>query len=197
MMESRVLFLVLAYGVGSIPFGILFSKLIRGIDPREHGSRNIGFSNVLRSAGWFPGILTLIGDMGKGFLIVLVARELFKSEDLMLWAGVTVVLGHNFSLFLRLKGGKGVATGFGALLGSDPRIGLILIAIWGLVVAVFRYSSLGAIISYLMLPFVVWWYDLRFEYLVFSVSLGFIIILGHHSNISRLRRGVEPKLGGS
>ena len=197
MMGSQVLFLALAYGVGSIPFGILFSKLIRGIDPREHGSRNIGFSNVLRSAGWFPGILTLIGDMGKGFLIVLVARELFKSEDIMLWAGVTAVLGHNFSLFLRLKGGKGVATGFGVLLGSDPRIGLILIAIWGLVMAVLRYSSLGAIISYLMLPFVVWWYDLRFEYWVFSVSLALIILLGHRSNISRLWRGVEPKLGGS
>ena len=186
-----------SYLVGSIPFGIFFSKWFRGIDPRQHGSRNIGFTNVFRTAGWLPGVLTLTGDMGKGLLSVVIAQKVMETPLGALVVGGAVVLGHNHSFFLKLKGGKGVATAFGVLLGLDYRMGLILLTVWIAIVAISRISSLGAISSFILLPFMVWWLKAEMKYILFGLVLSMMVLLRHRSNMVRLWHGEEPKMGSS
>ena len=196
-MLEMILLAAGAYLLGSVPFGVMITRLLKGIDPREHGSRNIGFTNVLRVAGWGPGLLTLIGDMGKGYLSVAVAQKAIGDERVMMMAGLASVLGHNYPLFLKLKGGKGVATGFGVLLGLMPLIGMITLILWGSVVGVWRFSSLGAIVCFILLPIIVLLFQREISYVVFAVVLSLLILIRHRSNIVRLRQGVEPKIGGS
>ena len=165
------------------------------MDPREHGSRNIGFSNVLRIAGWMPGILTLAGDMGKGCLAVIIAKEgTAGNEFALLIAGFMAVLGHNHSIFLKLKGGKGVATGYGVLLGISPSVAIVLLVVWAVVIAIWRLSSLGAIVSFTMLPPVMWWFEGEMGYLLFSLILSLTILVRHHENMLRLWKGTEQRL---
>ena len=196
-MLEMILLAAGAYLLGSVPFGVMITRLLKGIDPREHGSRNIGFTNVLRVAGWGPGLLTLIGDMGKGYLSVAVAQKAIGDERVMMMAGLASVLGHNYPLFLKLKGGKGVATGFGVLLGLMPLIGMITLILWGSVVGVWRFSSLGAIVCFILLPIIVLLFQREISYVIFAVVLSLLILIRHRSNIVRLRQGVEPKIGGS
>ncbi len=196
-MLEMILLAAGAYLLGSVPFGVIFSRWLEGIDPQEHGSRNIGFTNVLRVAGWGPGLLTLIGDMGKGYLSVAVAQKAIGDERVMMMAGLASVLGHNYPLFLKLKGGKGVATGFGVLLGLMPMIGIITLILWGSVVGVWRFSSLGAIVCFILLPIIVLLFQREISYVIFAVVLSLMILIRHRSNIVRLRQGVEPKIGGS
>jgi len=196
-MLEMILLAAGAYLLGSVPFGVMITRLLKGIDPREHGSRNIGFTNVLRVAGWGPGLLTLIGDMGKGYLSVAVAQKAIGDERVMMMAGLASVLGHNYPLFLKLKGGKGVATGFGVLLGLMPLIGMITLILWGSVVGVWRFSSLGAIVCFILLPIIVLLFQREISYVIFAVVLSLMILIRHRSNIVRLRQGVEPKIGGS
>lgn len=185
-----------AYLLGSVPFGLIFARSLSGIDPRFEGSGNIGFTNVLRSAGWAAGLLTLIGDMGKGAAAVYLARTLSGDAPVLFASGVGAVVGHNFPVWLRFKGGKGVATGLGVLLAADPWIGLGAVAVWAGVVSATRISSLGAIVSFLLLP-VAWWLKEGTEFLWFAVCLCGLILVRHRSNILRLRQGVEPRMGGS
>ena len=196
MMEWAISLLA-AYLVGSIPFGVVFSRGMSGLDPREHGSRNIGFSNVLRISGWRSGVLTLVGDVGKGFLPVVLSRAILGDSPIVLWTGLAAFLGHTHSIFLRLRGGKGVATGFGVLVGLYPLIGSILVMVWGILVGLSRISSVGAIICFALLPFIIWWFiGQPFDLVVASV-LSFIVLIRHRSNIIRLWNGVEPRLGRS
>jgi glycerol-3-phosphate acyltransferase PlsY len=184
-----------AYLAGAVPFGILFSRWLRGIDPREHGSRNIGFTNVLRTAGRVPGILTLVGDMGKGALAVMVARQVAGEGWVPVLSGAAAVLGHNYPVTLGFRGGKGVATGFGAVLGLDPAIGGCVLAVWLAVAALFRYSSLAALCAFVLLPVIVFFLRNQIDYLVFSFGLSAMILIRHRANILRLWKGTEPKLG--
>ena len=186
--------LLIAYGAGSIPFGILISRWMAGVDPRKAGSGNIGFTNVLRVAGRGAGLLTLLGDMGKGYLMVELQRSLSPGE-LWIWsAGVCVVLGHNYSLFLQLRGGKGVATGLGVLYGINPFLGWAVGVIWALSVVLWRYSSLGAVISFGVLPLLVLFLNPGVIPFAFSIIFSGLILLKHRSNIHRLRTGSEPRI---
>src|SRR5574340_1350964 len=108
------------YLLGSVPFGVLVSKWLEAADPRKTGSRNVGFTNVLRTSGLRAGVLTLIGDMGKGWFVGWLATKLFQDEAFVLLVAATPVLGHVFSIFLNFRGGKGVATALGSLVGVDP-----------------------------------------------------------------------------
>lgn len=173
------------------------TRTFSGIDSREHGSRNIGFTNVLRVAGWGPGLLTLVGDMGKGYLSVAMAQKAIGDERVMMMAGLASVLGHNYPLFLKLKGGKGVATGLGVLLGLVPMIGTITLILWGSVVGVWRFSSLGAIVCFILLPIIVYLVQREASYVIFAVVLSLMILIRHRSNMMRLWHGVETKIGGS
>lgn len=194
---STILVILMGYLAGSVPFGVIFSRWMAKMDPREGGSRNIGFTNVLRTAGRVPAVLTLLGDLGKGYLAVLVARQLMLGESWIWLTGLSAVLGHNYPVFLGFKGGKGVATGLGVLYGIQPMLGWVTAAIWGVTVLAFRYSSLGAILAFGFLPVMVVFLRPVPSVVVFSLILATMILIKHSTNIQRLRSGSEPKIGRS
>lgn len=184
-----------AYLLGSIPFGLVFSKIFGTDDPRTQGSRNIGFTNVLRVSGKKAGFLTLFGDLGKGLLATTMVSLMGFPWIWILIIGVAVVLGHVFSLFLRFKGGKGVATAFGSILGIHSLIGLILIVIWLGAVWFFRFSSGGALAAFAVFPFLAFFMTRDFYFSLFSLCVMGIIYFCHKDNIHRLIQGTEPKIG--
>ena len=188
---------VLSYLLGAIPIGVFAARLVGGDDPRRSGSRNIGFTNVLRVAGKTAGALTLLGDVGKGALAVIGARLVSGSgaDEWILAAGGAAILGHVFSIFLHFHGGKGVATALGVWLAIDPIIGGVLILVWLTSLALWRTSSLAAIMAFGSLPILAWVRHPRPIMLVFAVGVSAVIMYRHTENIRRLRAGTEPKLG--
>jgi glycerol-3-phosphate acyltransferase PlsY len=199
-----------AYLIGSIPFGVLVGKY-KGIDVRKSGSRNIGATNVLRTAGRVPGLLTLAGDVLKGAMAVLLCRYVLnyimpvdqpdlQLTDRELWEGaigVTVVLGHMFSLFLSFSGGKGVATGFGVLVVYHPLSAITTAFIWLLVAATTRYSSLAAIIASGLLPLTLFLLSAHYIKVYYGIILALLIVLKHRENIRRIMDGTESRIGDS
>ncbi|WP_447971584.1 glycerol-3-phosphate 1-O-acyltransferase PlsY [Nitrospira sp. M1] len=190
------LVLAIAYGVGSIPFGLLASKICETQDPRTTGSGNIGFTNVLRVSGKKAGIITLIGDAGKGFLVAWLAQRYLQEELVVLLVAAVVVLGHIFSVFLKFQGGKGVATALAAIGGLHLWLGLTMTAVWLLCVWGFRYSSGGAIAAFLTLPlFSFFVFSQSFSFVLFSIGISILVLFRHKENMSRLLSGTEGKLG--
>jgi acyl phosphate:glycerol-3-phosphate acyltransferase len=189
--------LILGYFLGSIPVGVLAARWIAGVDPRKVGSRNIGFTNVLRVAGNSAGVLTLLGDMGKGVAAVLAARLFLGAgaEDWIVAAGGLAILGHVYSIFLRFAGGKGVATAFGVVVGLDPILGGSLIVIWLISLALWKTSSLAAIIAFGTLPVLTWIRHPEPVMVSFAMGVSALIYYRHAENIRRLMRGAEPKFG--
>jgi len=189
--------LVIGYLLGAIPIGIFAGRALGGIDPREAGSRNIGFSNVLRVAGKAAGIVTLIGDMGKGVLAVLIARHLLVAtgNDWELAAGGAAILGHMFPVFLRFKGGKGVATALGVLLAVDWTIGGSLVVVWLMSAAIWRISSLAALLAFGSLPLWVWLFHPNAPMAMFAIGTTVLIAYRHRDNIARLLAGAETRIG--
>jgi glycerol-3-phosphate acyltransferase PlsY len=190
-----------SYLIGSIPSGLVIGKL-KGIDVREYGSGNIGTTNVLRTLGARYGALVLIADVFKGVIAVLLARYIIGSPMSEMAAGFAAVAGHDWSLFLKFKGGRGVATSLGALLPMAmpaPLSGVIGLAVFVLVTLASRYVSLASIVGsvaavvamavFLGLDRVPW------QYLVYIVVVVALIIFQHRDNISRLLSGTESKLG--
>jgi acyl phosphate:glycerol-3-phosphate acyltransferase len=189
--------LVIGYLLGAIPVGIFAGRALGGIDPREAGSRNIGFTNVLRVAGNAAGVVTLIGDMGKGALAVLIARLLLGStgSDWELAAGGAAILGHMFPVFLRFKGGKGVATALGVLLAVDWTIGGSLVVVWLISAAIWRTSSVAALLAFGTLPLWVWLFHPNVAMAIFAIATTALIAYGHRDNIARLLAGTETRIG--
>jgi len=190
-----VLMTVLGYLLGAIPFGIVVSKGMGLPDPRTVGSKNVGFTNVLRVSGKTAGILTLLGDMGKGWVLSWAAMQWLTVESFIMVVALSPILGHLFSPFLGFKGGKGVATALGAVLGLSPSIGLLLLLIWLGAVAIWRYSSGGALAAFACLPVVAIVNEQRQEFLVFSLIVSGMIWIKHKDNIIRLWKGTESKMG--
>ena len=190
-----VLMTVLGYLLGAIPFGIVVSKGMGLPDPRTVGSKNVGFTNVLRVSGKTAGILTLLGDMGKGWVLSWAAMQWLTVESFIMVVALTPILGHLFSPFLGFKGGKGVATALGVVLGLSPSIGLLLLLIWLGAVAIWRYSSGGALAAFACLPVVAIVNEQRQEFLVFSLIVSGMIWIKHKDNIIRLWKGTESKMG--
>jgi len=189
-----LLFVLGAYLLGSIPFGLLASKCCGTQDPRGAGSGNIGFTNVLRISGKKVGFLTLLGDFGKGAAVAFLAQRYFTQESWVLAISFAVFVGHIFSVFLHFKGGKGVATALGVFLGLDFPLGLILIGIWGISVLMFKYSSGGALVSFGLLPVIVFLTSQSKYLLLFSILVSACIFWRHQSNIIRILRGTESKV---
>ncbi len=189
--------LALGYFLGTIPIGIIAGKAFAGIDPREAGSRNIGFTNVLRVAGKAAGIVTLVGDMGKGALAVYLARVLLEPAggDAILAPGGAAILGHMFPVFLGFKGGKGVATALGVLLAAEPLIGGCLVGVWLASAVTWRISSLAALIAFGSLPFWVWLFHPTAPLAALTTGIIVLIAYRHRENIRRLRAGIEPRFG--
>ena len=196
MPDLQALTLVcIAYLIGSIPFGLLFSRAFARVDIRRHGSGNIGTANVLRIVGKRAAALTLLGDLLKGFLPVLGALSLGVSEMWVAGVGLAAVLGHNWPVYLRFAGGKGVATSFGALLAMTPLPALLGLLTWMAVVLVFRYTSLAALIASVCVPPVILFLTGAGPYLAFSLLVALLIFVRHRDNIKRLWAGTEHRVG--
>jgi len=184
---------VLAYLLGSVPFGLLIAKLAGLGDVRRIGSGNIGATNVLRTGKKWPAALTLLLDAGKGIAAVLLAEWLFGAPGAMI-AGLAVVFGHIFPVWLRFKGGKGVATFIGVMLGLYWPVGLLVIATWLAMAWLFKISSLSALTAAALAPA----YTIVFgnlTYALFTLVLAAVLFVTHHDNIYRLWHGHEPRIG--
>jgi acyl phosphate:glycerol-3-phosphate acyltransferase len=186
---------VVGYLLGGVPFGVVISKAMGLPDPRTVGSKNVGFTNVLRVSGKKAGILTLIGDMGKGWVMGFAATQLLQAEWAILLVALAPFLGHLFSPFLGFKGGKGVATALGSVLGVAPLIGLLLLLAWLGAVAIWRYSSGGALTAFALFPIIAGLLRPSMHFIIFSLLVSSLIAIKHKDNIQRLWNGTESKMG--
>lgn len=188
-----IILYVAAFLIGSVPTGQLVARS-RGIDLRKKGSGNIGATNVLRTTGKSAALLTLAGDMGKGAAAVLLGKY-FGAGTLQAGViGLCAILGHDYSVFMKFRGGKGVATSIGVLGVYSPQTGLFTIIIWLMTVLISRYSSLAALVSFGILPLSISFIDSR-EKLSVAFVMTALVFIRHRKNISRLARGQEPKVG--
>ncbi|MGA6826354.1 glycerol-3-phosphate 1-O-acyltransferase PlsY [Nitrospira sp. NS4] len=190
-----VALVVIGYLLGAVPFGVVVSKAMGLPDPRTVGSKNVGFTNVLRVSGKKAGILTLVGDMGKGWVMGFAATQLLQDEWTILLVALAPFLGHLFSPFLGFSGGKGVATALGSVLGVAPLIGLILLLAWLGAVALWRYSSGGALTAFGLFPLIAALVHPTVSFVLFSVVVSGLIVVKHKGNIGRLWNGTESKIG--
>jgi glycerol-3-phosphate acyltransferase PlsY len=188
-----ILILLLAFLIGSIPFGIIIAKA-KGVDLKKVGSGNIGATNVLRSIGKYPALLTLLGDVLKGTAAVALGRHFGSGPVFEGLVGFCAILGHNFSLFLGFRGGKGVATSFGVLSIYSPQTALFTFIIWLIVVMTTKYSSLGALVSFGLLPLSIMFFDHKNK-IIIAVLITILIFMKHKDNIKRLISGTERKIG--
>jgi glycerol-3-phosphate acyltransferase PlsY len=191
-----VLYLVASYLLGAVPFGLVISRVLGGVDVRTVGSGNIGATNVLRAAGTKAAVLTLIADALKGYLPALFAMRHFPDPFMPVLAGFAAILGHNFPVYLRFQGGKGVATSFGVVLAVAPGTGIACLLIWLLAAYLWRYSSLSALIAFAFYPAAI--FALRSgdrPQEMLSLAVFGLIYYRHRENIKRLLAGTEPKIG--
>ncbi|MGB4224528.1 MAG: glycerol-3-phosphate 1-O-acyltransferase PlsY [Syntrophorhabdus sp.] len=188
--------IVFAYLLGSVPVGLLLSK-IKGADPRAVGSGNIGATNVMRAAGKITGALTLIGDVLKGLIPVMIAFMLGETKIIVTAAGLAAFLGHLFPVFLRFKGGKGVATALGVYLGLDPFAVLIAIIIFVLTISKWGFVSLGSLVGVAAMPLLLYFLSAPVQYIYLVLIIGALIFIKHKDNIRRLVTGTENKIGKS
>ncbi|SDE34194.1 glycerol-3-phosphate 1-O-acyltransferase PlsY [Kordiimonas lacus] len=187
------LVLALSYLLGSIPFGLLFTKMAGLGDIRDVGSGNIGATNVLRTGRKDLALATLIMDAGKGAIAVLLTRYMVDPALAPL-AGAAAFIGHCFPIYLKFKGGKGVATFFGTVFAINPLLGLACGVTWLLAAAIFRFSSLSALIASLLAP-AISYYIVGPDSWIFIAFMTLVIYIRHKENIARLMRGEEPKIG--
>ncbi|HTG16033.1 MAG TPA: glycerol-3-phosphate 1-O-acyltransferase PlsY [Blastocatellia bacterium] len=204
-MLSRIIFVAIAYLLGSIPFGYLFVKYLftSGEDVRRVGSGGIGATNVTRRAGIKAGLLTYAFDVAKGAAAVMLMR--LVAEDDYAWIGaaaVAAIVGHIFPVFLKFRGGKGVATGVGVFLALAPHSVLSTLVLWALIVYLTRYVSLASIIATAAVPLwtflyygLVWPSSHVKALVVIALACCALIVAKHHENINRLIRGTESKVG--
>ena len=207
-LSPAVPFLALAtligYAIGSIPFGLVLTRLAGLGDIRQIGSGNIGATNVLRTGRKGLALATLLLDAGKGAFAVLAVRAVW-GPDAALYAGFGALLGHLFPVWLGFKGGKGVATTLGTLIAVDWTIGLAACATWAIVAAIFRMSSLASLLAVALTPVYAWYLprlwapgqemggDLQLVW--FGAAIAVLVWIKHHTNIRRLLAGEEPKIG--
>lgn len=187
-----VLVLLISYLLGSIPCGYLIGRKHK-VDLRRHGSGNIGATNAFRILGPEVGLLVLLCDVAKGLLPVLIANNLF-GPFYGVGAGLAVMAGHSWSVFLRFQGGRGVATGAGVLIALMPGVVLIAFVIWIVVVLFTGYVSLGSILASVAVPFIALILHIPWEYYIFAVPAPIIIVIRHLPNIRRLQAGTENRI---
>ena len=205
-MLNLVIGLVVSYLMGSVPTSLLAGRLLKGIDIRQHGSGNAGATNTFRVLGWKAGLVVLLIDMAKGLIptvwVAQAAGSTLGGEPMLyqIACGLAAVFGHIWTIFAGFKGGKGVGTGAGMIIGLAPVPVLICIVVFALVVGVTRYVSLGSILASITLPIVVWTQKLMLgmavstPLLVLSIFIPALIIFTHRSNVGRLLRGEESKI---
>ena len=207
-MATYIIVAIIAYLIGSISFSVIISKKMAGFDVREKGSGNAGTTNVLRSVGKKAAVITLVCDVLKGVvavLIALLAGVIIKDLDkalLVQLAGVFVIIGHTFPVFFKFKGGKGIATSLGVLLIINWQIGLICLVFALLLMALTRMVSVGSIAAAVLFPVLVLFINQNYivaessnwSYLIFSVVIALLVIFNHRTNLKRIFTGTENKL---
>ncbi|RLB04676.1 MAG: acyl-phosphate glycerol 3-phosphate acyltransferase [Deltaproteobacteria bacterium] len=195
-MILNLLLMLFSYLLGSIPTGLLVSKAFAKVDPRQSGSRNIGATNVLRAAGKTLGGITLAGDLLKGLIPVLVALWLRGGEMWIAAVALGAFLGHLFPLYLRFKGGKGVATALGIYIPLVPLAILFNLFVFAAGVAISRTVSVGSLSAAAAMPILIWLWGYPKPYLILGLIVGGLIFYRHRENIKRLLRGQENKIWG-
>ncbi len=205
-MVFNIITAIIAYLIGSVNFSVILSKKMAGFDVREKGSGNAGTTNMLRSVGKKAAALTLICDVLKGVVAILIAMFIgwaFKVENqslLVQIAGIAVVLGHTFPIFFGFKGGKGVATSLGILIMSNWQIGLICLVFGVLLIALTRMVSLGSCAAAVLFPVLTLFITDNYivsqgsGYLIYSIILAIIVLFNHRSNIKRIMAGKENRI---
>ena len=203
MVESAIIAIV-AYLIGSINFSVILSKKMAGFDVREKGSGNAGTTNMLRSVGKKAAAITLVCDILKGIIAILIAMlmsKIFKDSNgalLVQIAGVAVILGHTFPIFFKFKGGKGVATSLGVLIMSNWQIGLICLVFALILIILTQMVSVGSIAAAILYPvltlFIPQNYIIPGNYIIYSVVLAVIIVFNHRENVKRLLSGTENRI---
>ncbi len=193
-MTGDIAAVVLAYLLGSIPTGLWLGKALRGIDIREHGSKNIGATNTMRVLGKGLGAAALAGDALKGVAAVLLGMYIGAWEHTPLTCGLIAILGHGFPLYLRFNGGKGVATSCGVFLTLAPIPTLIAMAVFAAIIGVTRMVSAGSITAAIVLAAAVWLmpHDLPLRLVILAVAL--FVVVKHRTNIQRIMKGEENKV---
>ncbi len=184
---------IIAYLFGSVNSAIVTCKILGIPDPRTIGSGNPGATNVLRIGGKKAAIITLLGDMLKGLIPVLIAKMLGFSTTILALVALFAFLGHLYPIFFRFQGGKGVATVLGCLLGLAWPVGFAMIITWVVIAFIFRYSSLAALITAIMAPFYTWYFTNETYTLIVAI-MSLLLIYRHHQNIRKLFRGEESKI---
>lgn len=208
-MATYIIVAVIAYLIGSINFSIILSKKMAGFDIREKGSGNAGTTNMLRSVGKKAAVITLICDILKGvvsILIAVLAGKIIKNLDnalLVQLAGIFVIIGHTFPVFFKFKGGKGIATALGVLLMTNWQIGLICLVFALVLMALTKMVSVGSIAAAILFPILVAFIDQNYivptsnsnwSYLVFSIIIALLVIFNHRANVQRILNGTENRL---
>ena len=208
-MATYIIIAVIAYLIGSINFSIILSKRMAGFDIREKGSGNAGTTNMLRSVGKKAAVITLICDILKGvvsILIAVLAGKIVKNLDnalLVQLAGIFVIIGHTFPVFFKFKGGKGIATALGVLLMINWQIGLICLIFALVLMALTKMVSVGSIAAAILFPILVAFIDQNYivqtsnsnwSYLVFSIIVALLVIFNHRANVQRILNGTENRL---
>lgn len=194
---------IFGYFLGSIPFGLILTKISGLGDIRKIGSGNIGATNVLRTGNKKIALFTLLLDGGKGavaiYLITIILPKVLDNnfymvESYQCTVAISAVLGHCFPIWLRFRGGKGVATGFGVILSLNLNIGIIALLIWVIIAKVFKISSMSALIAYFLIPVLMFHYETEFIYFLSSFIISLICFVQHRENIKRLINRSEPKI---
>jgi len=186
--------ILLGYLVGALPTGLLVIRALRGVDIRRVGSGNIGAANVYRVAGLPTAALVLAADMAKGAAPVLLAQGWGRLPAAGVLAGLAAIAGHNWSVFLRFRGGKGIATSLGVLAALSPAAAAVAVGIWVAAVGVSRYASLGSLLAVASVPLVMWRRGEPAAHLGFGAVALLLALYTHRANIGRLVRGAEMKI---
>lgn len=186
--------ILFAYAVGAIPFGLLLARLFYDLDIRSMGSGNIGATNVNRVLGKKLGAATLLCDVLKGLLCVVLAKILMPGEIILhTWVGFAAFFGHCFPIYLRFKGGKGVATAFGILIPLSPMTAVAGLLTWLTVARISKTSSLGALVTSSLIPFYAFYFESKFLFTLLITLMMVIVVVRHKENIQRLRAGTEHR----
>ncbi len=183
-----------SYLMGSLPFGLWIGRWLYHIDLREHGSNNTGATNAYRVLGRWPALLVFVCDTAKGMAGVYMGSTLVGVSSAEVLCGIAAISGHNWSVFMGFKGGRGVATGLGVIALLAPEVTAIVFVVWCLIVFLTRYVSLASIVAAALVPPMMWWFNSGKETLWFGVAAAAFVIIRHRPNIERLLRGEELKI---
>lgn len=194
--------ILIGYAIGCFQTAFILGKIIKKVDIREHGSGNAGATNAIRVLGWKLGMTTFFADIIKGIIAVLIARSIFDDPSVTvlagLYAGLGVVIGHNWPVVLKFRGGKGIASTLGVLLAFDIRLGLFAWAVAAIAIYITRYVSLGSLILMAIIPFgIAILHPGAYHELFIGILLAIMGIYRHKQNIVKLKNGTENKLGGN